>query len=52
MINYYMDYGESLQDEVDWHIYNALYALFIDAVIMFTLVNVLEGRNCRSRERE
>jgi len=52
MINYYMDYGESLQDKVDWHIYNALYALFIDAVIMFTLVNVCEGHKCRFRERE
>ena len=51
MINYYMDHGKSLQDKVDWHVYNALYALFIDAVILFTLVNVCEGHKCRFRER-
>ena len=42
MINHYMDNGEPLNKEIDWHIYNALYALFIDTCIFLCLVNMCE----------
>ena len=46
MIDYYIDHGESLQDEVDWQVYNALYAFFINVCLTFSLLSIWEGRTC------
>ena len=48
MINHYMEEGELMDKEVDWHIYNALYALFIDCCLAIFLAHICENR-CENR---
>ena len=38
MIDYYMEEGGTLDEEIDWHIFNALYALFIDICLLFSII--------------
>ena len=44
MIDHYIEEGEVLDKDVDWHIYNAFYALFIDACLAFFVAYICENR--------
>ena len=37
-----MEEGEILDKEIDWHIFNALYALFIDMCLLFFIMNMFD----------
>ena len=49
MIDHYMEEGETLDKEIDWHIFNALYALFIDICLLFFIMNIVDGyyKSCK-----
>ena len=42
MINHYIEEGETLNEEIDWHIYNAFYALIIDTCLAFGIAYMYE----------
>ena len=45
MINHYLEDGEHYDKDVDWHIYNAFYALFLNTCLVFFIVTVFQN-NC------
>lgn len=48
MLDHYIEEGEILNEEVDWHIYNAFYALFIDVCLVFLIVYMCEDDATRA----
>ena len=43
MIDHYMEEGKPLNKEVDWHIYNAFYAFFINTCLVFFTAHMCEN---------
>ena len=44
MINHYLENDEKMEEKIDWHIYNALYALIMNICIIFFIVNMCENK--------
>ena len=34
-LNYFMETGQLFDEKIDWHIYNAFYAIVIDVILLF-----------------
>ena len=44
MLDHFMEEGKTLNEEIDWHIYNAFYALCIDTCLVFFIAYICENR--------
>ena len=45
MIDHFFNTGETLEADIDWHIYNVFYTIIINGLIIITICHIFETRH-------